>query len=254
MNQKLKVGLLGFGKAGKAVAAVLAQSPDVSLRWVIRNSNLHEHQSAIELLDVNSEDPAVIYSLKEFRTGKVLDSEPVEVLIDFSGKKTIMYYGPQVLKHKTAVVTAVSHYDEPEINYLNTLADQIPLLWSPNITIGVNFLMIASRVLKDIAPQADIEIIEEHFKLKPELSGTAKKLAANLDVPEHQVNMIRAGGIIGKHETLFGFPFQTIRLTHESISREAFGSGALFAATNMDRSIPGLFTMEDLLKPYFSMS
>ncbi len=50
-----------------------------------------------------------------------------------------------------------------------------------------------------------------------------------LDKARH-VNSIRVGGIVGKHEIIFGLPNQTIRLVHESISKAAFGQGAIFAA------------------------
>ena len=63
--------------------------------------------------------------------------------------------------------------------------------------------------------------------------NTAKRIAESLNISPGRIKKIRAGGIIGTHEILFGFPFQTVRLKHESISREAFGNGALFAALNL---------------------
>jgi len=113
-------------------------------------------------------------------------------------------------------------------------------------------MIIAAKILKNIAPYTDIEIIEEHFKLKPEVSGTAKKIAESLDLPENSIKTVRAGGIVGVHEILFGFPHQTVRLKHEAISREAFGNGILFAVTHMAAGV-GLYTMEDLLIPYFHL-
>jgi len=74
-----------------------------------------------------------------------------------------------------------------------------------------------------------------------------------LSIPVNDIKSIRAGGIIGRHEILFGFPFQTVRLLHESISREAFGNGALFAALAIVDKEKGLYSMEDLLSPYFSL-
>jgi 4-hydroxy-tetrahydrodipicolinate reductase len=111
--------------------------------------------------------------------------------------------------------------------------------------------MLAAKILKKIAPYTDIEIIEEHFKLKPEVSGTAKVIANQLDISLGEIKTIRAGGIIGVHEILFGFPYQTVRLRHESISREAFGNGVLFAMDNLRSKPAGLYTMEQLLQPYF---
>ena len=136
---------------------------------------------------------------------------------------------------------------------MRTLAKHTRVLHSPNITLGVNFLMLAAKVLKKIAPYSDIQIIEEHFRTKAETSGTARILASELDVPAEDIKSVRAGGIIGVHEVLFGFPYQSVRLKHESISREAFGNGILFALRNLPDGPNGFFTMEDLLLPHFDL-
>ncbi|MNE20170.1 4-hydroxy-tetrahydrodipicolinate reductase [compost metagenome] len=112
--------------------------------------------------------------------------------------------------------------------------------------------MFAAKFLKKIAPLVDIEINEEHFKMKEGTSGTAIKIAEALDVEKENINTVRAGGIVGKHEVIFGFPYQTVRLIHESISREAFGTGVVFAAENLKNKGVGLYNFEDLLAPYFA--
>ena len=78
------------------------------------------------------------------------------------------------------------------------------------------------------------------------------KIANALDVNKSEINSVRVGGIVGKHEVIFGFPFQTVRLIHESISREAFGNGALFVAQNLTNKKPGFYNFEDILLPYFT--
>ena len=114
-------------------------------------------------------------------------------------------------------------------------------------------MMIAAKILKNIAPYTDIEIIEQHFKGKPEISGTARVLAQELGLPDENIKTVRAGGIVGVHEIVFGFPYQTVRLKHESITREAFGNGILFAIENLQGKPKGFYTMENLLLPYFKL-
>jgi 4-hydroxy-tetrahydrodipicolinate reductase len=58
---------------------------------------------------------------------------------------------------------------------------------------------------------------------------------------------------VGVHEILFGFPHQTVRLRHESISREAFGNGIVFAIQNLVGKPKGFYSMESLLLPYFKL-
>jgi len=113
--------------------------------------------------------------------------------------------------------------------------------------------MLAAKILKSIAPYADIELIEEHFKSKQEISGTAIKISQTLSISQEDIKSVRAGGIVGRHEIIFGFPYQTVRLIHESISREAFGNGALFAAKSIVHRENGFYNMEDMLKIYFNM-
>ena len=147
----------------------------------------------------------------------------------------------------------MSQYPQSVKDKLQELSQKTSVLHSPNITLGINFLIIASKILKNIAPYTDIEILEEHFKTKPEVSGTARVIARELDVEEQNIKSIRAGGIIGTHEVLFGFPYQNVRIKHESLSREAFGSGILFAISNLQGKSKGLYTMEDLLLPHFKL-
>jgi len=118
---------------------------------------------------------------------------------------------------------------------------------SPNITVGINFLIMAARLLRQIAPFADVEILEQHFRDKPEVSGTARKIAQTLSIDDNRITSLRLGGIVGHHEVIFGFPYQTVRLVHESIERRAFGTGAAFALKQLARCNNGLYTFEDLM-------
>jgi 4-hydroxy-tetrahydrodipicolinate reductase len=180
-----------------------------------------------------------------------MDSFPVDAIIDFSSGEGIYTYGELAAKRKIKIISAISHYKPKEIAFLQKLAQQTTVFWSPNITLGVNYLMISAKYLKKIAPWVDIEIVEEHFKGKEGISGTALKIAEVLDMDKAQINSIRAGGIVGRHEIIFGFPYQTVRLIHESISREAFGNGVLFVAENLKDKQVGFYNFEDLLLPYF---
>ncbi|RTL52105.1 MAG: dihydrodipicolinate reductase [Rhodocyclaceae bacterium] len=250
----MNVGLIGFGKTGRAVASILLESKTTNLKWVIRRSRSLEHRSVPEFLGVESDEAGTIFSAEELSADELLEQHPVDVIVDFSSPDGIEYYGDAAMKRRVGIVTAVSQYPGDVLLRLKSISRRTKVLHSPNITLGINFLLIAAKILKNIAPDTDIEVIEEHFKKKPEVSGTAKIIAKHLDIDDESIKTIRAGGIIGTHEILFGFPYQTVRLKHESIAREAFGSGILFALENLPSRRTGLFTMEDLLIPYFQLS
>ncbi len=248
----MKIGLIGFGKTGKAVANVILQNVQFDLEWVLRQSTQLESRSIHEFLGVEFKEQRLIYSSSKITIQELLDKHPVDIIIDFSSETGIYTYGKIAGERKIKIITAVSHYDEAERELLKKLSLETVVFWSPNITLGVNYLLFAAKFLKKIAPWVDIEIIEEHFKEKKGVSGTAIKIAEALDLEKSDINSVRAGGIVGKHELIFGFPYQTVRLIHESISREAFGNGVLFVAENLVDKEKGLYNFEDILLPYFS--
>ena len=249
----MKIGLIGFGKAGKAVASVILQNKEFSLEWVLRQKTILEHRSVPEFLGIESDEQGEIYSIAHITIKELLDNHPVDCIIDFSSDTGIYTYGKEAGERGIKIISAISHYKEKEIEYLKQLSIITTVFWSPNITLGVNFLMVASKYLKKIAPFADIEVIEEHFKHKEGVSGTALRIAETLDIQISEINSVRAGGIVGKHEIIFGFPYQTVRLIHESISREAFGNGVMFIAQNLVDKKNGFYNFEDILIPYFSI-
>lgn len=50
---------------------------------------------------------------------------------------------------------------------------------------------------------------------------------------------------------IFGFPNQTIQLTHEIINRSAFGAGALYAGKWLANKEPGLYSIEHVFLEKF---
>lgn len=249
----MKIGLIGFGKTGKSVATVLLENNKFCLEWVLRQSTVLEHRSVSEFLGIPSKEPGLIYSGSKVKMEDLLDKHPVDVIIDFSSNEGIYSYGEVAAKRKVKIISAISHYKDKELQLLKKLAHKTTVFWSPNITLGVNYLLFAAKFLKKIASWVDIEVNEEHFKKKEGTSGTAVKIAEALELDKNNINSVRAGGIVGKHEVIFGFPYQTVRLIHESISREAFGNGVVFVAENLKNKPKGLYNFEDILTPYFTV-
>jgi len=247
----MKIGLIGFGKAGKAVANVILLHADFTLEWALRKSERQEHQFVRDFIGVETNDTGLIYSIAHTNIPELLDNHPVDFIFDFSSDEGIYLYGEEASKRQIKIISAISHYNKKTIRFLKLLSKDTTVFWSPNITLGVNYLLLASKILKKIAPLVDIEIIEEHFKEKKGISGTALKIADKLNIRSNKISSVGAGGIVGKHEVIFGFPYQTVRLIHESISREAFGNGAIFAATNLKDKVNGFYVFEDLLSPFF---
>ncbi len=239
---RLKVGLFGFGRTGQLVAREILADPELELAWVVRRKQGTSAQATAADLP----SPVPIVALPNFDS--TAPPSVVDVLIDFSGAAAVHAY-EAVAALGTRVVSAVSRYEADGLAALRRMADRTAVLHSANITVGINFVLAASRAMRRLAPEADIAILEEHFREKPEVSGTALRLAEALGLPSSSgVHSIRAGGIVGRHEVVFGLPNQTVRLVHESISRAAFGRGAIFAAKWLAGRELGLYTMEDAVK------
>lgn len=249
MMKKIRIGILGFGKTGKVVANEFLNDNLFTLVWVVRRGYDDRHKYASRLLG-HEFDAGEIFPVEDIDDEFFLE-RPVDVLVDFSDATGIQLY-KKAAEAGIAIISAISQYEQEELHLLKSFAKSTALLYSPNITLGINVLMVAAQILQKIIPHADIEIVEEHFKGKKEISGTARKIAnaLSLNVEEH-LNSIRVGGIVGRHEIIFGMPNQTIRLHHDSISRAAFGQGAIFAAKFLINQSPGMYTMETIVAEMF---
>lgn len=236
----IKVGLVGFGKAGQAVAQVLYADPDIELCWIARKS------ANVGTFTIDGVDIPVV-GLAPDAWGPWLDKHPVDALVDFSRPESLHLYGEQVRQRHLMLVSAISAYSAADLDYARALGDAARVMCSPNITVGINFLIMAACLLQQIAPFADVEILEQHFRDKPEVSGTARKIAESLSIDGNRITSLRLGGIVGHHEVIFGFPYQTVRLVHESIERRAFGTGAAFACKQLVQCDNGFYTFDDLM-------
>lgn len=245
----IRIGLLGFGRTGSVVAKEIVADKELSLQWVCRKTITAELRYASHALGYDEEfSPFIAFDNLD---AKALLKNPVDIVIDFSSGSACHVY-KMLADAGVKIVTAISKYSSEEEQLIKDASQKTAILYSPNITLGINWVMIASKILKKIIPLADIEVVEEHFRDKKETSGTALRLASHLELdPKRHVNSIRVGGVIGKHEVIFGLPHQTIRIVHESINRAAFGTGATFAGKWLSKKPPGLYSMEEVFHEKF---
>lgn len=173
--------------------------------------------------------------------------------------------------NKPAVIgtTALSEEQKEEIE---KVGQSIPIVISPNMSVGVNVLFKLTELTASILKEGfDAEIIEAHHKLKKDApSGTANKLLDILlqalkrdkekDVvygregiigerkdSEIGMSVIRAGDIVGEHTVLFAGTGERLELTHKASSRQTFARGAVTAAEWLVSQEPGLYSMFDVL-------
>lgn len=183
-----------------------------------------------------------------------------DVVIDFSTPAAAVRNAKILSKLKVNIVIGTTGFTKIALKKLFVLTRKYKngIVYAPNITMGVNVLMLLTNLAASILNNYDFQITEMHHKLKKDSpSGTAVKIADEVgkgltasglpvnreDIPIHAV---RAGGIVGKHEVLIVGQDDKIEISHESFSRKAFALGAIKAAKFVYRK-SGYFEMNDVL-------
>src|SRR3989338_8370608 len=196
-----------------------------------------------------------------------------QVLIDFSAPEGTRLALEAALAAKAGVVIGTTGADAKLEAAIREASRKIPIVFSPNMSIGANFLFELARLSASKLKEGyDIEIIEQHHRLKKDApSGTAKRLAEVIakekgwdlsrvakygregftgerSKDEIGIHVVRAGDIVGEHTVIFSGPGETIEITHRAQSRDAFARGALVAALFIAGKKSGLYKMTDVLK------
>ena len=192
-----------------------------------------------------------------------------EVMIDFSTAAAAPALFAAAARQKVAIVSGTTNLDEAGKRALDRAAEAVPVLWSPNTSLGVQVLAeLVEQAIRRLGPGFDVEIVEIHHRRKIDApSGTAKRLAeaaraaraeltelsgrhgevgARTDA-EMAVISLRGGDVVGDHTVhLFG-PGERLELVHRATNREVFAQGALRAAQFLVGREPGRYAMKDVL-------
>ncbi len=195
-----------------------------------------------------------------------------DVIIDFSSPSATIEGLKSISDKAIPVVIGTTGFSKDEIEYIGLYAQNTPVVFAPNMSVGVNLLLkVLADIAKVTADDYDVEIVEAHHRLKKDApSGTAMKMAQvladslgrNLDEDavyarhgiigertqkEIGIQTIRAGDIVGEHTVYFGGLGERIEITHKASSRDTFARGALKAAQWVHKQTPGLYDMQDVL-------
>jgi 4-hydroxy-tetrahydrodipicolinate reductase len=195
-----------------------------------------------------------------------------DVVIDFSNPNSSGELARTCREAKKPAVIGTTGHSKKECAALEELARSVPVVLSPNFSVGVNALFWLTRKAAEmLGPDFDLEITEMHHRLKKDApSGTAKKLAEILSevrqldyaknarhgregfigerpANEIGVHSIRGGDVVGDHTVTFAGAGERLELSHKAASRETFALGALRAARWIVGQPPGLYSMEDVL-------
>ncbi|MBK8763816.1 MAG: 4-hydroxy-tetrahydrodipicolinate reductase [Burkholderiaceae bacterium] len=263
---EMRIAIAGAsGRMGRMLIESVLQAPDARLTGAI---------------DVSG-SPAIGRDAGEFLgrpTGVPVTDDiaaalsQADLLIDFTRPEGTLAHLSFASRAGVRMVIGTTGFDEAGKAALAQAARTIPIVASPNMSVGVNatlkLLDMAARILSQ---GYDIEIIEAHHRHKVDApSGTALKmgevvaaaLGRNLadvavygrqgvtgerDPSSIGFAAIRGGDVVGDHTVLFAGLGERIEISHKASSRHGYASGSLRACRWLMSRDPGLYDMQDVL-------
>lgn len=239
------------GKMGKVIASVIKDRTDCTVI------------SGIDLNAVPAADFTVYAKPREL-------PEKPDVIIDYSHPSVLDDLLEYCLSTGTAIVIATTGYTDDQIAQIKKAAEQIPVFFTFNMSLGINLLCkLAKTAAEVLGNQFDIEIVEKHHNQKIDApSGTAIMLANSInaaldneynyvydrhsqrkkrDKNEIGMHSIRGGTIVGEHEIIFAGRDEVITLSHSAASKEVFAVGSVNAAVYLSECSAGIYDMASLV-------
>jgi 4-hydroxy-tetrahydrodipicolinate reductase len=255
----IKVGVLGAcGRMGQAIIAALAEQEGATLSAAAEHSGHAQIGQSIGTVRLTQDVDAVMQNS--------------DVVIDFTTPAALRPHLDSARSHKTPFVVGTTGLDPHHFDAMTTAARQIPLLYSANMSVGVNLLaLLVEQAAAQLTPDWDIEIFEMHHRHKVDApSGTALLLGRAAaqgrgvhlaDVEERGRDGItgarkpgnigfaslRGGSVAGDHSVIFAADQERIELIHRAESRDIFARGALRAGLWLSSQPAGQYGLRDML-------
>ena len=251
----IKVVINGaLGRMGGIVAREIAAADDLALAGAVEAAGHSDLGTGICGVETTADLSAALSG--------------ADVAIDFTAPESAAVFLEACAAAGTPAITGTTGLTHQQITRAREISGSIPVLISPNMSLGVNLLF---RVTEDIAkalPGFDIEITEIHHNRKKDApSGTAVKLAeaalkarsgANVihgrqgmigERPAGEIGMhsLRGGDVTGEHTVVFAGEGERVELTHRAHSRRTFAMGALRAIRFIAGKQAGYYSMSDVL-------
>ncbi len=178
-----------------------------------------------------------------------------DVLIEFTTPAATIDNLKIAVELKKAVVIGTTGIDENGISSIKEAAASIPIVYSPNMAVGVNLLFKIVQESATVLSKTFASSIEEtHHRYKKDAPcGTAMALQniiadnAMIDLRDIKVESKRIGDVVGDHTVIFDGKEERIEITHHAKSRDIFVKGAIVAAKFIRDKKPGLYTMNEVL-------
>lgn len=263
----MKTGIVGFGgRMGSLIARIVLEHPEMELAGALEVPSYPAMgRDAGEVLGQGPLGVKVTADMGEAFA-------PCACIIDFTFPEVTLRTARHAAETGKSMVIGSTGFTEDQTKVIASCARKIPVVMSPNMSIGVNVLFKIVRMVASLLDEGyDAEIVEAHHRMKKDApSGTALALARELargrgvDLERHAryerhgiigarptgeigIQTVRAGDIVGEHLVMFAGNGERIEIAHKAHTRENFARGAVRAALWLAGKQPGLYSMMDVL-------
>lgn len=250
---KVKIIMHGCnGAMGQVISRLAAQDPAVQI-----------------VAGIDIEDKG-LFDYPIFTSADQCDTD-ADVIVDFSVAKAVDSLLAFAKARRLPLVLCTTGLSEAQLYQVTALSDEIPVLRSANMSLGVNIIFkLAAAAAQVLAKSGyDMEIVEKHHNKKLDApSGTALAIAEAMnevldhaytykldrsservrrDPKEIGIQAVRGGTIVGEHEVFFCGEDEVVEIKHTAYSKAIFGKGAIQAAIFLKDQAPGMYTMADVI-------
>lgn len=195
-----------------------------------------------------------------------------DVIIDFSTAVAVPDLLAFAAHKKIPVVVCTTGISDEGLAMLNKTSQEVALLKSANMSLGVNLLLdLVQRAAEKLYDAGfDVEVLEKHHNQKIDApSGTALAIADAINEAldekmdyvfdrsqtrnkrspnEIGLHAVRGGTIVGEHDVIFAGRDEIIEINHKAMSKEIFAVGAVKAAKFLAGKPAGLYSMKDVIQ------
>lgn len=235
----IKIGISGVcGRMGKRILHLASHNSEFNIVFGLENKDHPDVGRNLEKVIVTC-DPEEIKNC--------------DCLIEFSTSQATLDHLPHLVKYGKCAVIGTTGFTEEMLLSIKKAAKKIPIVFSPNMSVGVNLLFRLVREAAKILKDYKLYLEEAHHIHKKDApSGTAKRIAQILIeegfcVKIEDIVSVREDEIIGDHSVVFKSDVDDIELSHSAKTRDIFAKGAIIAAKWIIDKKSGFYSMDDVL-------
>jgi 4-hydroxy-tetrahydrodipicolinate reductase len=261
--RRVKVAVHGAaGRMGQTLVGALCQEPDMQIVGAI------DLKAAEDKLTLPDGSGTVPFSLN---LDYILTACQPEVLVDFSTAQAAMPAVRLTAERGVNLVIGTTGLSADDVKEIDRLAKvhQVGAVVAPNFALGAVLMMHLSKIAGKYLDHA--EIIELHHDRKVDApSGTAlstakamaeargksflppaaqgeAKTSRGQTVEGINIHSVRLPGLMAHQEVTLGGEGQTLRIRHDTISRECYMPGVMLAIRKVVKHKGLIYGLDTLL-------